>query len=231
METLNEYLSTINAQTIRTLLSEQPPDFSARVLDETNCEYVMSIQPFEPYPAPSYRTSISYYADILVGFYTESDVSFDITVDNDYKNVYTHTLKANEFAFALDGTVIPFIVTNWSAIYIHSKTPFYCVWAFLNKKIRREVIKHSFQYSKNDSYYSFVHGVFRKTTTDHEKEELINKYVECTYIDLIDFSIFDYPKLAKKRNALLMEELMEVTWHPKRMRQWCLEYDDPFVYL
>ena len=42
-------------------------------------------------------------------------------------------------------------------------------------------------------------------------------------------SIFvDYTVLAIERNAVILQELMEVTWHPKRMRQWCLEHDDEF---
>ena len=44
-------------------------------------------------------------------------------------------------------------------------------------------------------------------------------------------SIFeeDYQTLCKERTEVLREELMEKTWHPLRMRSWCLEYDDEFV--
>ena len=31
------------------------------------------------------------------------------------------------------------------------------------------------------------------------------------------------------RTFAIQEELMVVTWHPNRMRRWCLEYDDEFV--
>ena len=43
---------------------------------------------------------------------------------------------------------------------------------------------------------------------------------------------FDNEKMSMRRiterTATLKEELMAKTWHPTRMRQWCLEYDDYF---
>jgi hypothetical protein len=30
------------------------------------------------------------------------------------------------------------------------------------------------------------------------------------------------------RTSVILEELMEKTWHPSRFRRWCLEHDDEF---
>jgi hypothetical protein len=43
--------------------------------------------------------------------------------------------------------------------------------------------------------------------------------------------IVDYLPMAKQRNATILQELMEKTWHPKRMVDWCLEYNDTYFEL
>jgi hypothetical protein len=39
----------------------------------------------------------------------------------------------------------------------------------------------------------------------------------------------DYQALSKERTEVIREELIQITWHPQRMRQWCLEHDDEFA--
>jgi len=39
---------------------------------------------------------------------------------------------------------------------------------------------------------------------------------------------YDYLPAAKERTSILLQELMEKTWHPSRMQKWCLEYNFEF---
>ncbi len=61
--------------------------------------------------------------DLLVGFYSETPVSFDVYIKKPNSNqvpliVFKHTLGANEFTFAANNSVIPIIKLSYQDITI-----------------------------------------------------------------------------------------------------------------
>ncbi len=104
------------------------------------------------------KERVDYCGDILVGFYAETDTTFDVQIratDFELYTVATHTLKAGEFTFAFENTFIPYISLNPLRVFVSS--PVYAIYAHIDTE-QRKFIAHNTFYIKN---YSFGDGKFK----------------------------------------------------------------------
>ena len=168
--------------------------------------------------------------DLLVGFYTDEPTKLTMTIGG--HSVCEHNMQKGEFVFADDGCfVVPMMVLQFHEVIVESSStqPVYCIFAFLQNQEKVKIHFSKVHYTLNDnSHMYYSGGMCSGRTTVYEEEQSSLRGSDLDFPDLSPPKI-NYMELSKERTAIILCDLAQKTWHPSRMCEWCLEYDDEFV--
>lgn len=160
--------------------------------------------------------------DVLIGFYAHDDVTFDVVIGSTM--ICSYNMRPKQFVYAIESKFpVPLCVMRYSQVkLIFRKGCGYnvsVVYAFIHSSLCRQLasMSHFFTNDRGE-YFEFGDNEFR-TYTNHIAPCMIP---ECT----TDPSPAEQMAWAHERTNVIRKELMEVAWHPRRMVEWCLPYDD-----
>jgi len=176
-------------------------------------------------------TKISRKGDLLLGFAAlECDVpAFNMTIGGtQHESLAVPALRCGEWRAALDGTFpIPMICLVIHEVRMLSNIKsngLWAVYAFLNFNYRHAIADVAPIAHLEKVSWLFTHGMAG-----------IVKSIPDKIVPMPLLKLSPEPPLeimmarARERTSLLREELVRATWHPHRMRRWCLARDDEFA--
>lgn len=170
---------------------------------------------------------ISRYSDLLIGFYSFKPVSFDVYIGG--QKICTHNLQKKTFVFAYHNRYfISFISLRFHEVTIKilhgDASDLYFVDCFLSTDDRRMLSqKPSYVIIDEHQIGIFMNGMHGVNNISSIKEK-INDMIQLP--DLTPTR--DFIKESKYRVDLIRKDLIEKTWHPSRIRTWCLDVEDEF---
>ena len=164
--------------------------------------------------------------DLLVGFCARDHIDFDVRVSSMHV-VGSYSIAKNTFVYAIDDTyVFPLLCTRFVHTYIDVKKgrreDLVLIYGLLASNTRRFVAQNGWH----------VGGFYLKYGMYHN-EKPADDSVDVYQLPKTRTEIprAKYMHMAKERNSVLLQKLAETTWHPERVRLWCLPYDDDFAVL
>lgn len=187
-------------------------------------------------------SSISRCADLLVGFVRLHSVSeptiLHLTIGNHDVSQVCLGAHAGSFVYAHDNRfVIPLVSLQFSdpqCTNLHENNKnIGIVYAHLRREESCGLAKNRiFAHVDTDKTMIYSSGMmFKNNNTNSNVNNVnnVNNETNNDLIELLDMQDLDGKQRSLERCRLIFNELMAITWHPKRIRQWCLEYDDEFA--
>ena len=170
-------------------------------------------------------TEYEVYELIEHNMFNAYELQLNHLFDEIYKYLYpTHNEKNLSFLLTLKNTFNRVILTRMS----HWLTAYTIEYTDFGNWTKDEFIYYlSIRYENDREHYDFEHGNFYIVYCLYEEIMLcVDLYKVFTFEDVVNFIDFYKQTVAKEYLQKYEAELIEKTWHPVRVMDWCFDNEE-----